>query len=68
MAPNSYEGIRISFNSEEIKGWLLLRMSLHEPLMPLNIEGVRPGDCDRMKALVSELLDGFDRIDQSKLA
>lgn len=68
VAPNSYEGVRISFNTEEIKGWLLLRMSLHEPLLPLNFEGVRPGDCDKMKAVVAGLLEGFDRVDRSKLA
>lgn len=68
VAPNSYEGVRISFNTEEIKGWLLLRMSLHEPLLPLNFEGVRPGDCDKMKAVVADLLEGFDRVDRSKLA
>ena len=67
VAPNSYEGVRISFRSEEIQGWLLLRMSLHEPLMPMNLEGVREGDCARMKAAARELLAGFDRLDLSLL-
>lgn len=60
VAPNSYEGVRISFHSEEVQGWILLRMSLHDPQMPLNIEGCREGDCDRLYQLVLELLDGFD--------
>lgn len=67
VAPNSYEGVRISFRSEKIQGWLLLRMSLHEPLMPMNLEGVREGDCERMKAVARELLAGFDRVDLSLL-
>lgn len=67
VAPNSFEGVRISFHSEEIQGWLLLRMSLHEPLMPMNLEGVREGDCKRMKAVARELLAGFDRVDLSLL-
>jgi phosphomannomutase len=62
IVPNSYEGIRISFNSDEIKGWLLLRMSLHDPQMPLNIEGERQGDADKIFDIVLELLDGFDRL------
>lgn len=62
IAPNSYEGVRISFDTEEVKGWMLLRMSLHDPQMPLNIEGVREGDCDRLFNIVLELLDGFDRL------
>ena len=62
IAPNSYEGIRITFDSDEVKGWLLLRMSLHDPQMPLNVEGVREGDCDKLYDIVIELLDGFDRL------
>ena len=62
IAPNSYEGIRITFDTDEVKGWLLLRMSLHDPQMPLNIEGVRAGDCDRLFDIVLDLLDGFDKL------
>lgn len=60
IVPNSYEGVRISFDSNEVQGWLLLRMSLHDPQMPLNVEGVREGDCDKLFDIVLELLDGFD--------
>lgn len=42
VEPN-YEGIRISFSDEEVRGWLLLRMSLHDPVLPLNIEAERKG-------------------------
>ena len=62
VAPNSYEGVRITFDTEEVKGWLLLRMSLHDPQMPLNVEGVREGDCDKLYNIVLELLEGFDRL------
>lgn len=62
IAPNSYEGIRISFHTEEVQGWLLLRMSLHDPQMPLNLEGVREGDCDKLYQIVLQLLEGFDRL------
>lgn len=37
VEPN-YEGIRISCTNADEDGWLLLRMSLHDPVMPLNIE------------------------------
>lgn len=63
VAPNSYEGVRLSFHSEEVQGWLLLRMSLHDPLMPMNLEGVREGDCEKMLGIVKELLTGFDQLD-----
>ncbi|MBR1758631.1 MAG: phosphomannomutase/phosphoglucomutase, partial [Lachnospiraceae bacterium] len=63
VVPNSYEGIRLSFDGEDIKGWLLLRVSLHDPQMPLNIEGDRPGDCDKMLALVKDLVKDFDQLE-----
>jgi len=37
VEPN-YEGVRISFKDEEVQGWMLLRMSLHDPILPMNIE------------------------------
>ena len=40
--PN-YEGIRVSFDKGHGDGWFLLRMSLHDPIMPLNIESNSPG-------------------------
>lgn len=62
VMPNSYEGVRISFSSDEVQGWLLLRMSLHDPQMPLNVEGRRQGDCDKLYALVKELLKEYDKL------
>ncbi len=37
VEPN-YEGVRVSCANADEDGWLLLRMSLHDPVMPLNIE------------------------------
>lgn len=62
VAPNSYEGVRLAFDSEDVKGWALLRLSLHDPLMPLNLEGVREGDCDKMITIIRGLLEGFDEL------
>lgn len=42
IVPNNYEGIRLSFNKENGDGWLLLRLSVHDPVMPLNIESNVP--------------------------
>jgi len=38
IADYNREGIRIYFDRPEEKGWLLLRLSVHDPIMPLNIE------------------------------
>ena len=66
--PQSYEGVRIAFKSAEVQGWMLLRLSLHDPVMPLNIEGARTGDLAKLKTIAHTLLNGFDRLDISALA
>ena len=65
--PESFEGIRISFKGESVQGWMLLRLSLHDPVMPLNIEGARPGDLAKLVEIARKLTDGFDRLDRSCL-
>lgn len=67
ILPESFEGIRISFDLPETKGWLLLRLSLHDPVMPLNIEGKDKESFSSIKKIACELLQGFDKLDQSCL-
>ncbi len=45
VEPN-YEGIRISFKDSQVSGWLLLRKSLHDPVLPMNIEAREKGGVD----------------------
>lgn len=61
--PTSYEGVRVSFDDENVKGWMLLRLSLHDPVMPLNVEGLIAGSHKRIVAIAKELLSGFDALD-----
>lgn len=64
VAQPSYEGVRLSLPGQ---GWLLLRMSLHDPLLPLNVESDAPGGCASLLALARELLLGLDRLDLTVL-
>ena len=59
LAEPNYEGVRINFED----GWALLRMSLHDPLMPLNIESKSSGGCEKISLVVKNLLSGFDSPD-----
>lgn len=43
VADDSREGVRLSFGEGEGAGWLLLRESVHDPVMPLNMESDAPG-------------------------
>ena len=61
IASPSYEGVRIVFDG----GWALLRMSLHDPNMPLNIEADVAGGADAIERAVKELIAGFDALDLS---
>ena len=61
IASPSYEGVRIVFDG----GWALLRMSLHDPNMPLNIEADAAGGADAIERTVRELIADFDALDLS---
>lgn len=62
---NNYEGIRVTFNDKQVKGWMLLRMSLHEPLMPLNIEADNEGG---VKAIIDRIQPFFEEMKQLDIA
>ena len=54
IVPNNYEGVRISCTSATEDGWFLLRLSLHDPVMPLNIESnVKGGVAQISKRLLT---------------
>lgn len=63
VAEPSYEGVRLVFAD----GWALLRMSLHDPKLPLNVEGRKEGTCAAIVQQVEELLAGFTALDMSVL-
>jgi phosphomannomutase len=55
VADDSREGVRVSFGKGEGEGWFLLRLSVHDPVMPLNIESDVKGGC----RIIAEKLAGF---------
>ena len=67
VAPN-YEGVRISFDKAHGDGWCLLRKSLHDPIMPLNIESNEPGGCEKIAAVLRGFLSAYGELDTSKLS
>ena len=66
VEPN-YEGVRIAFDRPDFSGWLLLRKSLHDPIMPLNIESNTEGGCLEIRKVLKPILAGYDQLDTSKL-
>lgn len=60
VEPN-YEGVRLNFRNGETEGWCLLRKSLHDPIMPLNVE-VTKGRCENILCMIKVFLRKYDRI------
>ena len=58
LAEPNFEGVRLIFAD----GWALLRLSLHDPVMPLNIESNVKGGCEKITASVKELIADFDML------
>jgi phosphomannomutase len=63
----NHEGIRVRCSAKQEQGWFLLRMSLHDPVMPLNIESDIKGGAEKIKNKLKNLLLKFDQIDYSSL-
>ena len=59
--PN-YEGIRVNCTGEDEEGWFLLRMSLHDPVMPLNVESNTPGGIKAITRRLLKLLRTFEHL------
>lgn len=56
VADDNREGIRVSFDKQNGDGWFLLRLSVHDPIMPLNIESNQEGG---VEIIYSHLTDFF---------
>jgi phosphomannomutase len=68
IAPNSYEGIRVSCLEPHESGWFLLRLSLHDPVMPLNIESNLSGGVTQIKATLMQFFQQYEGLDLSTLS
>ena len=66
VEPN-YEGVRISFKDEEVQGWMLIRMSLHDPIMPMNIETNNEGGIEKVLERIRPFFRSFEHLDSSCL-
>lgn len=67
VVPNNYEGVRISCGSPTEDGWFLLRLSLHDPVIPLNIESNVAQGVSLIAARLLEFFQDFDELDLSVL-
>jgi len=67
LAPSNYEGVRVNLDADHGNGWFLLRLSLHDPLLPLNIESNSVGGAKIIASELSEFISKFEKLDSSAL-
>jgi phosphomannomutase len=65
IVPNNYEGVRVSCQSSQEQGWFLLRLSLHDPVIPLNIESNIEGGVPKIAARLLDFFKDFNALDLS---
>ena len=67
LAPDNYEGVRVSFKDEKRNGWFLLRLSVHDPVMPFNTESDSVGGCVEICKTFYEIVKDVKDIDFTPL-
>jgi phosphomannomutase len=67
LAPDNYEGVRINFSKENGDGWLLLRQSVHDPVLPINIESDTLGGTKVIAKKLLSMLECYNFINIENL-
>jgi phosphomannomutase len=62
VEPN-YEGVRVNYDLDGYKGWFLLRLSLHDPVMALNVESDAEGGADKALAAIYDFMKDYKEIE-----
>lgn len=64
MAKESHEGVRAIYEKDNIKGFILVRMSLHDPIIPINIESNNEKGTDLILDLIKPFFEQFELLDK----
>ncbi|MBR3869473.1 MAG: phosphomannomutase/phosphoglucomutase [Clostridia bacterium] len=65
IADDNREGIRISLDENHGNGWMLLRLSVHDPILPFNAESDSEGGVKIITNEFYEFIKKFDMLDLS---
>ena len=66
LADSNYEGVRVNLDESHGNGWFLLRLSLHDPLLPLNIESNSQGGAKIIAKELAGFIKNYDKLDATK--
>lgn len=67
IEPVNLEGVRVNTSGQYGAGWMLLRMSLHEPLLVLNLESDQAGSIKKLRETVKDFFYEQVDLDSSRL-
>ncbi|SMO38379.1 Phosphomannomutase [Saccharicrinis carchari] len=67
QVPKNHEGIRVQCTNSGEDGWFLLRLSLHDPVIPINIESNIKGGVDMIADKLKGILQPYEHLDISGL-
>ena len=65
VADDSREGVRVNFKEPDMDGWFVLRLSVHDPVLPLNVESNVAGGVAKIVQRIYEALKDFDALELS---
>ena len=57
----------MNLDEDHGNGWFLLRLSLHDPLLPLNIESNSIGGAKKIAEELATFIENYDKLDAQKL-
>lgn len=63
LTPNNYEGVHVTCDSTAGNGWALLRKSLHDPQLPLNIESEESGGVSLIVEKIMAFLADYEGLE-----
>jgi len=59
LVHDNHEGVRVSCHLGSGNGWFLLRISLHDPVMALNVESNQPGGISLITASLTDFFRNY---------
>jgi len=65
LADSNFEGVRVNLDEAHGNGWFLLRLSLHDPLLPLNIESNSIGGVKTIAKELAAFIKNYDKLDSA---
>ncbi|MBQ8319366.1 MAG: transketolase [Clostridia bacterium] len=63
----NHEGYRVNFDENNGDGWALMRMSLHDPILPINAESESEGGVKKILLFLYDFLKAYDFLDLAPL-